>query len=379
MKRYILIVFVCMVVTHAMGQDIVRVTKAEYERHSNRYNQTFDTTALTAIERHQTIEKYYNEILDEAEKTLYAQGALTIHAGVFKPSGTRADFIHHPEDGHSQIFFNGMMYNSIACDVFALSRDGLLAVSSLCDETFRSYFAIRSIRGWDIAGTGWQELHFTPYDFQWTPDGWLYFRGGYDYYKTRISPPTHCENTVMDDLEISQQEFLSAQSHSRRYNVDRYDRTPTAADTSAVRQYAGNDDVLFAIMLEELYLGQFGDGGPAFIEMVAGDYCCTRLLGDTTCMQACNLVLSRDNLFAGINTEWGAGAIEVPAYIYIYPYPEESRQVSAPYIYQTTSAWQPSGAVFFWGEDGWLYVEGWKWRTAQTTYHKVRLSSKVVY
>ena len=85
------------------------------------------------------------------------------------------------------------------------------------------------------------------------------------------------------------------------------------------------------------------------------------------------MMLSRDHLLAGINYQWGAP--EQPTYIYIYPYPADSRHVGSPYIYQTTPAWNTSGSVFFWGEDGWLYVEGWKPDTSQSCYHKVRLPS----
>ena len=106
---------------------------------------------------------------------------------------------------------------------------------------------------------------------------------------------------------------------------------------------------------------------------IVGDNCCTRLLGDTVCMPACNMVLSASHFLAGINTVWGAGPAEMPAFIYIYPYPTDSRHVGAPFIYQTTPRWTPSH--YFWGEDDWLFVEGWNPQTQQSCYHKVRLPS----
>ena len=140
-----------------------------------------------------------------------------------------------------------------------------------------------------------------------------------------------------------------------------------------MRHFAHNDNILYAIVLEELYAGQFGEGGPAFVELAVGDNCCTRLLGDTVCMPACNMVLSASHFLAGINTVWGAGPAEMPAFIYIYPYPTDSRHVGAPFIYQTTPRWTPSH--YFWGEDDWLFVEGWNPQTQQSCYHKVRLPS----
>ena len=373
MKQLLLATILLFSTLTLVAQDYARVSKAEFERHRHRYNQLFDTNAFSPEERLQVIDTYYNTILSDQEKDLFAQGALTIQVGRFFPSAIKGVYIQHPIEGHSRMYLNDMLYMYIPCDTYALSRDGLLATGSFNLDSLQGHLTIVSLQGWEIASLSPFNLSFTPYDFNWVNDEWLYFRGGYDYYKTRVTPPAHRENCLMDDIEISHHEYLVAQSHAKRYNLDRYDRQPTAADTAAVRQFAHNDNILYAIVLEELYAGQFGEGGPAFVELAVGDNCCTRLLGDTVCMPACNMVLSASHFLAGINTVWGAGPAEMPAFIYIYPYPADSRHVGVPFIYQTTPRWTPSH--YFWGEDDWLFVEGWNPQTQQSCYHKVRLPS----
>ena len=355
----------------AWPQDIMRVTKAEFERHRNKYNQLFDTTALPSAERLQEIENYRSSTLNNEESLLFTQSNLTIHVGRFLPSGIKGVFIQHPDDGFSRIHLNDMLYSSVRCDTYGLSRDGFLAAGYYLEDSLQGYLSVYSLQGWELLSVANLKVPFTPFDFHWTSDHCLYFRGGYDYFKIKIHPPAHRENCIMDDLEISHNEFLAAQTHAQRYNIDRYDRLPTSADTAAALQYAGSDAVLYAIVLEELYSGQFGQGGPAFVELGAGDHFCTRLLSDTLYMQSSNMVFSRDHLFAGLRLAWG-GSPDEPAFIYIYPYPADSRHVAPPFVYQTTPAWQPTGSVLFWGEGGWLYVEGWNPRTQQSCYHKVR-------
>lgn len=373
MKQLLLATFLLLSTLTLVAQDYVRVSKAEFERHRHRYNQVFDTNAFKPEERLQIIEEYYNAILSDQEKSLFNQGALTIQVGRFFPSAIKGVYIQHPTDGHSRMYLNDMLYTYIPCDTYALSRDGLLATGYYDLDSLQGKLTIVSLQGWEMASLSPLNLSFTPFDFNWVTDEWLYFRGGYDYYKIRVTPPAHRENCLMDDIEISHQEYLAAQTHAKRYNIDRYDRAPNAADTAAVRQFAGSDNILFTIVLEEITSGQFGEGGPSFVEMAAGDNCCTRLLGDTTDMQACGMALSRHHFLAGLNVEWGAGPAETPAFIYIYPYPTDSRHVGAPYVYQTTPRWSPSH--FFWGEDDWLFVEGWTPQTQQSCYHKVRLPS----
>ena len=375
MKNYIVTILL-LLSAQVWAQEIVRVTQAEYDSHRNQNIQYFDTTSITATERQQTIEKYYSIALDDEEKGFYNQGELQIQVGRFTPSGVKGVYINHPLDGFRRMYLNDKIYDTpLYCDNYNYFRNGLFAGGYYKEDSLQGSLCVYSVQGWDILNISYIRVNQTPFGFKWTTDGWLYFRGGYDYYKTHINSPTHRENCLMDDMEISQQEFLAAQNHSKRYNIDRYDRTPTAADTAATRQYASGDNILYTILLEEIYTGQFGDGGPSFIEITGGDYCCTRLLGDTTCMEACHIMLSRDNLLAGINYQWSAP--EEPTYIYIYPYPADSRHVDAPYIYQTTPAWNTSGSIFFWGEDGWLYVEGWKPDTGQSCYHKVRPPSGI--
>ena len=375
MKQHLLILFLLSsVVTSA--QDIIRVTAAEYNRHNTRNNQVFETIALSPEEHLQIVDHYYNEVLSQEEKRLVDAEELSLQAGVFLPSSIKAVYVHYPQYGKSHLFLNGMNID-LYCDVYALSSEGLLATGTTNDETFQSYLSVYSIQGWELLPAFQLEYNVTPYDFRWAADGWLYFRGGYDYYKIRITPPPHRENCLMEDLAISHQEFLAAKAQQKRYNVDRYDRLPSGADTSLILSLSKGDVILQQMLWGDCLFGQFGEGGPSFVEIVQGDYCFTRLLADTTDMQSCSMMLSRDNYFAGINTEWGAGSNEVPAFIYVYPYPDDSRHVSAPYIYQATPAWIPLGTDFFWGADGWLYVDGWNWRTSQSCYHKVRLPATI--
>lgn len=369
----ILFLFACIAI-HA--QDIIRVSAAEYNRHDTHNNQVFETLSLSPEEHLQIIDHYYNAVLSQEEKMLFDTGELTLQAGVFLPSGIKAVYLHHSQYGNSRLFLNGM-HDDLYSDVYALSSDGLLATGTTNDETFRSFLSVYSIRGWEILPVLQREYNVTPYDFRWASDGWLYFRGGYDYYKTRVAPPAHRENCLMEDLAISHQEFLAAKAQQKRYNVDRYDRMPSRIDTTYIQSLSKGDNILQQILFGDCFFGQFGEGGPSFVEIAQGDYCYTRLLSDTTDMQSCSMMLSRDNFFAGINTEWGAGSNEVPAFIYVYPYPADSRHVSSPYTYQTTPAWIPLGSDFFWGADGWLYVDGWNWRTSQSCYHKVRLPAAI--
>lgn len=373
MKNFVVSILL-LLSTHVWAQEIVRVTQAEYDSHRNQYIQLFDTTAISAAERQQTIEKYYSIALDDEEKGYYNQGDLQIQVGRFSPSGVKGVYINHPLDGFRRMYINDKIYDTpLYCDNYNFFRNGLFAGGYYKEDSLQGSLYVYSVQGWDILNVTYVPVPQTPFGFKWTSDGWLYFRGGYDYYKIHVTNPTHRENCLMNDMEISQQEFLAAQTHSKRYNIDRYDRIPTAADTAATRQYAAGDDILYTILLDEIYIGQFGEGGTSFIEITGGDHCCTRLLGDTTCMEACHMMLSRDHHLAGINYQWGTP--EEPTYIYIYPYPADSRHVGSPYIYQTTPAWNTSGSVFFWGEDGWLYVEGWDCRTHKSLYHKVRLPS----
>jgi len=376
--KHLLLPFLVALAVSAAAQDIIRVTQAEYQRHaSHSQNQLFDTLLVPEAERQATVKRFYYEALDDHERALFASRQLSIQVGVFTPPGIKAVYIRHPQYGQSRLYPNGMIYNYVYCDVFAFSRTGLLALSTLSDSLYQSTLSLFSLRGWDLAPLRSYAYHVTPYDFHFTSSGWLYFRGGYDYYKVLLPVPVFRDNCIFDDLVISHQEFLTAQAHAQRHNLQRLDRQPTAVDTAAVRRYAQSDNILFQIVLGESYSGQFGQGGPAFIELSAGDFCATRLLSDTTLMPCCNMQLSRDHLFSGISHEEGAGPVEVPAFIYIYPYPENSRHVAEPYVYQTTPAWVPSGINSFWGADGWLYVEGWDWRTSLSTYHKVRLPASV--
>ena len=86
MKQLLLATFLLLSTLTLVAQDYARVSKAEFERHRHRYNQLFDTNAFSPEERHQVIDTYYNTILSDQEKGLFAQGALTIQVGRFFPS-----------------------------------------------------------------------------------------------------------------------------------------------------------------------------------------------------------------------------------------------------------------------------------------------------
>jgi hypothetical protein len=127
------------------------------------------------------------------------------------------------------------------------------------------------------------------------------------------------------------------------------------------------------IMEERAYV--WYEPGYECLEIAIGDFCCTRLKGDTVDMQACMMALSADvpRFFAGVNMEWGAGETEVPAYIYFYLLLPDDEHVGKPYIYQTTPAWYPTGRHYFWAADGWFYIEGYDRKNEKNVYHKLHL------
>lgn len=111
--------------------------------------------------------------------------------------------------------------------------------------------------------------------------------------------------------------------------------------------------------------------GYDFIQLGIGDFCCTRLHGDTTYMSPCSIRLNTDNFIGGTIYDESSPDIE-PAYVYIYHLDYITMKVGKPYIYETTPKWSPCYKDEFWGKDGWFYIEGYDYETKQYVYHKVR-------
>ena len=111
--------------------------------------------------------------------------------------------------------------------------------------------------------------------------------------------------------------------------------------------------------------------GYDFIQLGIGDFCCTRLHGDTTYMSPCNIRLNTDNFIGG--TIYDESSLDIErAYVYIYHLDYITMKVGKPYIYETTPKWSPCYKDEFWGIDGWFYIEGYDHETKQHVYHKVR-------
>ena len=209
-------------------------------------------------------------------------------------------------------------------------------------------------------------------EFRWAPGGWLYFKRGDEYFKLHVDIPV-TQNCRMQDVEVSEYEFFNLLDSAKQYNMPRVDRTPDATDTAILRGWYGNGYDMLDVFEETSFLRY--EAGYECLEIGMGDYCCTRLKGDTVDMQSCDMKLSvaLPRHFAGVNYEWGAGDIEVPGYIYIYPLLTDDNHVGKPYIYQTTPSWVPTGRYDFWAADGWFYVEGYDPKNDRQVYHKLRL------
>lgn len=348
--------------------EIQKSTKREFERQKP-FVQTFDTLPMDTALRHRIVDYQ----LDELERSWYDSGELSLHLGRFLPSGTMVVRVDAPIDDFRRFLFDTHYYSSRSLHAdyaYALSPDGYL-VGQVIDGNLRVTWEIARLDGFE-----WHELWPISFhlpgpvadEFRWGTDGWLFFRSGNQYFKLHVDIPT-TQNCRMKDVEISREEFEQAKAESSKYNTFSSGRTADAADTAILRTWVGERGYLLYDFLEESGAASFGD--LHCLEIAIGDYCVTRLKADTVDMATCFLTLSPDGLFAGIEFEDLVGDDGVPAFIYIYPLAPDGQHVGSPSIYQTTPAWK-AATPYFWGSDGWLFVEGFD-PNNNTVYHKLHL------
>lgn len=183
-------------------------------------------------------------------------------------------------------------------------------------------------------------------------------------YSPKTTPP---QGHSLIDIEVSEEEFFKALERANEENCTRTDRLPDDADTT-----------IHTLTISKIAVDDTGftwyDADILCLEMAAGDYCVTRLIGDTLDMHSCAMSLSvRGYLFGGINMQWGSGDPDMPAYIVVYPLLPDDRHVGKPYTYQTTPEWTPSGCHAFWGPYGWFYVEGYDSKNDRYVYHRLHI------
>lgn len=376
--------------------EITKVSRKEYEGLNSTYRQTFQLEAFDSNEYQQWV----SDVLDEQERTWLEQGDLWLETGRFLPMGLPAVHVVAPIDDLRRFYLNKMKYTSpIHADfAYALSPEGYF-VGQVADGNLRVVWSIARIDGYEQndlppivfdLGTQLDSSSSVPFwkggmadEFRWASGGRLYFKSGNEYYKLHVDIPIK-QNCQMEDIEVSEEEFFKVMKYSvQQENMIRSNRDPDAADTALLRSWGGKNYTFDLLAEESDYV--WYEPGYECIEIVLGDFCCTRLKGDTVDMQACEMALSADvpRYFAGVNMEWGAGDAEVPAYIYIYPLlPSISQNhegermpehIGKPYIYQTTPAWYPIGRHYFWAADGWFYIEGVDRNNSRTVYHKLHL------
>ena len=346
---------------------IQSATKREFNRLKSSA-QTFDTVTISANQR----QRLASMLLNEMELEWYATGELSLHLGHFMPSGTMALRVDAPIDDFRRFIFD-TLYSSKALHAdyaYALSPDGYI-VGQVIDGNLRVTWEIARLDGYE-----WRELWPISFhlpgtvadEFRWGSDGWLFFRSGNEYFKFHVDLPM-TQNCRMKDVEISREEYEQAKAEASRYNILSSERTPDAADTAILRVWASKEGLTLSELLENSGAAYFGD--LHCLEIAVGDYCVTRLKADTVDMATCNVILSTDGLFAGIAFEDLIGDDGMPAYVYIYPLSADGKHVGAPYIYQITPSWK-AAYPFFWGADGWLYIEGFDSKN-NIVYHKLHL------
>lgn len=370
--------------------EITKVSRDEYEALDSGYRQTFQPEPFPADEYKRWVEAV---VLDEQEKTWFESGDLWLEAGRFMPMGLPAVRVVAPIDDQRRFHLNNMLYGiPIHADfAYALSPEGYFVGQVQRGGDLRVVWTIARIDGYEQ-----HELSPIVFDtppgnadeFRWAPGGWLYFKRGGECFKLHVDIHV-TQNCRMQDIEVTEAEFFDVlQRSEQQENMIHGDRSPDAADTAILRRWAR--DVFLDpdfIMEESGYV--WYEPGYECLEIAIGDFCCTRLKGDTVDMQACMMALSAavPRFFAGVNMEWGTGETEVPAYIYFYPllpalplnqgeYPNGGRgseHVGKPYIYQTTPAWYPTGRHYFWAADGWFYIEGYDRKNEKNVYHKLHL------
>ena len=355
--------------------EITKVSQLEYLKLDRSFQQTFQQQAFDSNEYRQWVEA----VLDEQERIWLDNGDLYLEAGRFMPMGMPAVRIAAPIDDLRRFYLNNMRYGtSIHADfAYALSPEGYFVGQVQYAGDLRVVWHIARIDGYeqiDLPPIVFDTPPGHADEFRWAPGGWLYFKRGDEYFKLHVDIPV-TQNCRMQDIEISEEEFFKVmKSAEQKENIMSHDRTPDATDTAILSQWAGIDLLSFDLISEECGYVSY-EPGYECLEIAVGDYCCTRLKGDTVDMEACMMALSASSprYFAGVNMEWGAGDVEVPGYIYIYPLSSDNRHVGTPFIYQTTPEWFPQGRHYFWAADGWFYVEGYDRKSDRPVYHKLHL------
>lgn len=160
------------------------------------------------------------------------------------------------------------------------------------------------------------------------------------------------------------------QAEMYKYNCAEHARDVLPEDSAIVLSESNNSSLTFEELMDDVWLGEWPEAGKRNVVISAGDACWTIVHGDTLVIETCGLMLSRDNVLAGIWKEWGAGDDELPAYIYIHRIGD-----SKLHIYETTPAWTPTGRTntLFWGPDGWFYIEGNIPNTDHLVWHKIKV------
>lgn len=370
--------------------DTIAVSEHEYLMQRD-VSQRFDTAAVSPEERDRLTKEYY-EVFHSCpgcdEYAWLESEGLRCRIGRFQPSGTLGVHMLWPIDDRRSFYFNGMHYTNFYADrLFALSPEGVFASQSPSSGDLRDHLHISLIDGNEVSGFHALALDSTQgvlTGLRWAEGGWLYFRterGGCYKLHVDMHPQTNCR---MEDVEVSEAEYLAAKASFDQYNHARkqYD-TPTVADTAAVLRYREKYnmswwDPMGADSQEVEYFHLEGTDID-IVEIAIGDGCTTIITGDTAEMDACWLALSKEGVFAGYQVPL---EVESPGYIYLYPlrpHPQpfsqgEGRgmQVAEKWVYQTTPAWFPYDGCF-WGSDGWLYLEGRAGNHDRVVYHKVRM------
>ena len=359
--------------------DTIAVSEHEYLMQRD-VSQRFDTTAVGPEERDRLTKEYYEVFHSWAGSQEYAwleSEGLRCRIGRFQPSGTLGVHLLWPIDDRRSFYFNGMLYTNFYADrLFALSPEGVFASQSPSSGDLRDHLHISLIDGYEVSGFHDLALDSTQgflVGLRWAEGGWLYFRterGGCYKVHVDMHPRTNCR---LEDVEVSEAEYLAAKADFAKYNHACIQHAPTAADSAAVLRYKKKSNITWWDPLgadsQDVEYFHLEGTDIDIVEVAIGDGCTTFMPGDTAEMWICLMALSHEGVFAGC---WVQEEVDSPGYIYLYLLSADRRSVRQSLVYQTTPAWFPYGELF-WSRDGWLYVEGRAGTHDRVVYHKLRL------
>lgn len=359
--------------------DTIAVSEREYMAQRD-VSQRFDTAAVGPEERDRLTKEYYEVFHSWPGSQEYAwleSEGLRCRIGRFQPSGTLGVHLLWPIDDRRSFYFNGMLYTKFDADrLFALSPEGVFASQSPSSGDLRDHLHISLIDGYEVSGFHDLALDSTQgflVGLRWAEGGWLYFRterGGCYKLHVDMHPQTNCR---LEDVEVSESEFLAAKADFAKYNHACIQHAPTAADSAAVLRYKKKSNITWWDPLgadsQDVEYFHLEGTDIDIVEVAIGDGCTTFMPGDTAEMWICLMALSHEGVFAGC---WVQEEVDSPGYIYLYPLSADRRSVRQSLVYQTTPAWFPYGELF-WSRDGWLYVEGRAGTHDRVVYHKLRL------